>query len=49
MEILASTDIRYICADICMIANPIFYYIASYVYVCNALLKFILHVYFTGW
>ena len=26
MEILASTDIQYICADIRMIANPIFYY-----------------------
>ena len=35
MEILASTDIRYVCADIRMIANPIFYYIASYIYVMH--------------
>ena len=29
MEILGSTDIQYICADIRMIANPIFYYVYS--------------------
>ena len=45
MDILASTDIRYIYIKLCqyLTADLIFHYIYY------ALLKFTLHVYFTGW
>ena len=44
MEILASTDIRYIYIKLCqyLIVDPIFHYIYY------ALLNFTLHAYFTG-